>query len=95
MENQNNSFSDRRAEVRLPINAAITLTILPDNYKIEGVCCNMSASGILIRSKEKVKAGTQLLLTMQEGKIDFSSEGEVIRLVEDDKEYLIAIKLNQ
>ena len=94
MESQKPPYSEKRSEIRLPINAKIDITLKEDNFKLQGVCCNMSASGILVRTKEKIKPGTELLLQMSEGKLDFSADGEVIRLVEDEKHFLVAIKLS-
>ncbi len=88
--------AEKRADVRLPVNSLINIVTKPDNQTLSGKCFNMSASGILINTDTEIDIDTELSLSLAEGKINFSADGKVVRLVEADggQGFLVAIKMS-
>ena len=86
-------FNEKRTEVRLPIDSDITVTILEDSSTITAKSKNMSGSGILLESNHGITEGTQVNIRLTAEKAAFNTNGEVIRLVEGDDNFMIGVKL--
>lgn len=94
MSPQSSQFREKRAERRFPINSIVHIT-LASNKKITGKCCNISGSGLLIFSDKPAPVGGIVRIDIQEGKIDFKAEAEVVRVVEEENGFMIAVRVNQ
>ncbi len=85
--------TEKRTEVRLPIDSELTVTILGDNSSITARSKNMSGSGILIESDQGIAEGTKVNISLTAEKSAFNTDGEVIRVVEGEKLFMLGIKL--
>lgn len=94
MSNHAKDYSEKRAERRFPINSEVHMT-LSNNKTVTGRCCNISGSGMLVQSDKPATVGGTVQLSIQEGKIDFKAEAEVVRVTEEEDSFLIALKVNQ
>lgn len=86
--------SERRSEQRSLINKSIDIRVINEKQQVTANCCNMSKTGILVQSQVLIKVGTELSLSLTDDEYGFDADGEVIRVVKDEKQYLIAIKLS-
>ena len=89
-----NNPSERRKEIRRPLHEDVQIRVIDDKLEIIGHCCNLSTSGMLVKSAETIKVGSQLSISLPNQEIGFDADGEVLRVVKDDKHFLIAIKLS-
>jgi hypothetical protein len=87
-------ISERRNEQRSLINKDIEIRVINDKQQVTAHCCNMSKSGILVQSQTLIKVGTELSLSLTDNQYGFDADGEVIRVVKDERQYLLAIKLS-
>lgn len=94
MSNEAKQYNEKRAERRFPINSIVHMT-MSNNKKVTGRCCNISGSGMLVKADKPATVGGNVRLEIQEGKIDFKAEAEVVRIVEEDNAFLIALKVHQ
>ena len=94
MSTQPKNVQEKRAERRFPINSIVQMT-LANNKKLTGRCCNISGSGMLVRADRGAAVGASITLQIQEGKIDYQADAEVVRVAEDDDSFLIALKVNK
>lgn len=94
MTKENMNIEERRQEHRKPLNQDIQIRVVDDKQEVVAHCCNLSASGMLVQSSELIKVGAELSISLPDEKLGFDADGEVMRVVKDDKHYLIAIKLS-
>ena len=87
--------SEKRSEVRLPIDSDLTITILDDNSTISAKSKNMSGSGILLESDHGIAEQTKINISLSAEKAAFNTDGEVVRLVEADDAFMIGVKLSR
>lgn len=88
------SYSEKRSERRFPINSVVNIT-LSNKRVIQGICCNISGSGMLIRAEKPVVVGSTVQLDIQEGRIDFKADAEVMRLEEENGQFLLGLKVSK
>lgn len=86
---------ERRIDSRRPLHEDVQIRVIDDNFEVVARCSNMSSSGILVQSPEMIKVGSQLSISLLNNENGFEADGEVIRVVKDDKHFLIAIKLSK
>ena len=95
MNKQNTSFQEKRAETRFPVNSVAKMTILKNDKVIMGECRNISGSGMLISTDKTISPDTNIKIEIAEGKIEFNAEATVVRVVLDDDETLIAVRITK
>lgn len=94
MSSQDSKYNEKRSETRFPINSEVSIT-LPDNKIAKGVCCNISGSGMLIKTDSDISVDDAVSLNITEGKIDFNADAVVVRVVEDSGSTLVAVKISK
>ncbi len=92
---QNKSFDEKRTETRFPINSVAKVTVIKNEKVIMGTCRNISGSGMLICVEKSIKPETAIKIEIAEGKIEFNADASVVRVVEDDDEILVAVKITK
>ncbi|NRB40807.1 MAG: PilZ domain-containing protein [Pseudomonadales bacterium] len=89
-----NKPNERRHDSRRPLHEDVQIRVVDEKLEVIARCSNMSASGMLVQSPEMIKVGSKLSISLPNEAIGFDADGEVIRVVKDDKHFLIAIKLS-
>jgi hypothetical protein len=87
-----NDYSEKRAAIRLPFDAPLTLTLNNTTAEVEGTCSNMSGSGILVSIEVPIATDIDIALRLKDKPEKFNATGNVVRLVEDGDKFLAAIK---
>lgn len=88
------AFAEKRREKRFPINSTVLIT-LADQKQISGVCCNVSGSGLLVRADQSITIGSLVQLDIQEGRIDFHADADVVRVDVVDGQFLLGLQLHK
>lgn len=83
---------EKREHIRLPFDAPLQLQIAGKASWIEGKCSNMSAGGILVETAAPIAIDTELQVQLKDQPEKYQAYGHVIRLVEDENSFLIAVK---
>lgn len=86
-------YSEKRRETRFPINSNVKISVPPGTNTILGTCCNISGSGLLIRTDKSIAIDKEILIDIAEGKIEFSAEAIIVRCEEEDGGFLLGIKV--
>ncbi len=94
MKDDTKNSIERRSEHRRPLNEALQLRVINEKLEVTAHCCNLSSSGMLVQVNEHIKVGSLLSISLPNDEIGFDADGEVIRVVKDEKQYLMAIKLS-
>lgn len=88
------TFAEKRREKRFPIHSTVLIT-LADQRQITGVCCNVSGSGLLIQAEQSIAVGSLVQLDIQEGRIDFHADADVVRADVVDGQFLLGLQLHK
>lgn len=86
---------DKREFTRLPFESPLQIQIANKKSWAEGICANMSAGGVLVTTQLPIAIDTQVTVQLKDEPHKFNAHGKVIRLVESDDGFLIAIKYNE
>lgn len=94
------NISERRDFERMKINTAVTLNYgVPSKEKIEGICLNLSKSGIGIEADIMIPLGTECDITMHDGhrnKSKFQARIEIKRVQPlDDGRFILGAVILQ
>ena len=60
---------------------------------MHGTCHNISGSGMLISTGRQIPTETEIRVEIHQGKIDFSSDARMVRLVDNGSEILMGIEM--
>jgi hypothetical protein len=88
-------FDEKRTETRFPINSIAKITILKTEKVVMGTCRNISGSGLLICAEKTITPNSMVRIEITEGKIEFKAEATVVRVAQDEKEILIALRITK
>ncbi len=86
-------YNEKRIESRFPINSTVKITVPGSVTPIVGTCCNISGSGLLIRTDKGIAVDKKVLIDINEGKIEFSAEAVIVRNQEDEGSFLLGIRV--
>ena len=85
---------DKREFVRLPVESVLQIQIANKTSWTQALCSNMSAGGLLATTQVPIAIDTQVTIQLKDDPQKFHAQGKVIRLVESDDDYLLAIRYN-
>ena len=85
--------NERRRDTRRPLHEDVQIRVVDEKIEVIARCSNISASGMLVQSPSMIKVGSQLSISLPKNENGFDADGEVIRVVKDNKHFLIAIRL--
>jgi hypothetical protein len=90
----NEKFTEKRQERRFPISATVLITVA-NNKTVEGVCRNISGSGLLVETDKLVRTGRQVRIDIQKGRINFSADATIVRAEEQDGKFLLGVHVDK
>lgn len=82
------AYNEKRQAKRFAANAQVNVT--SDQGAYQGQCINESKTGVLIALKQAIKVDSQV--TIQQADQTLTHSGQIVRLIEDGEEFLIAVK---
>lgn len=94
MSTSTTSYAEKRSERRFPIHSQVSISLV-NKQVIKGVCLNVSGSGLLVKSEKAILVGSVVQLDIQEGRIDFKADAEVVRCEHDNGAFLLGLKMHQ
>ncbi len=86
---------ENREFTRLPFESVLDIQIAGKTSWAEGACSNMSAGGMLVTTSLPIAIDTHVTVQLKSKPEKFKAEGQVIRLVESDNGFLVAIKYSE
>ena len=89
------SDQNKRTQTRFPMNSPVKITLNECKTVIEGMCRNISGSGMLIYTRQNIPTDAMLTVQLAQGKIDFNSQARVVRITQKGEEYHLAVTMIQ
>ncbi len=86
---------ENREFIRLPFDSVLDIQIAGKTSWAEGTCSNMSAGGVLVTTSLPIAIDTRVTVQLKKEPHKFKAQGQVIRLVESDDGFLVAIKYSE
>lgn len=84
----NDNFQEKRQSKRFLNDAKVTVTANGKN--LQGQCINESQTGVLITLSSAIDVDSQVLIQQEDQSTQHP--GQVVRLIEDEQTFLIAVK---
>lgn len=88
------SYDEKRKERRFPVSSDVKM-MLANKRIVNGVCKNISGSGMLVRAERAIRVGAKLQLEIQEGRIDFKADAVVVRAEVVDDSHWLGLEVNK
>lgn len=85
---------ENRRHVRFPINAVLIIINTTNGRLYSGLCCNISAEGLLISSEDDLPENTLLRLEISEDGCVFIADGHVVRKAKGNNIFLIGLRVD-
>lgn len=86
-------YDEKRRETRFPINSTVKITLPSSATPVIGTCCNISGSGLQIRTDKNIPVDKEVLIDISEGKIEFSAEAIIVRSQAEENGFVLGIKV--
>ncbi len=94
MSNKKTFVEEKRRNPRFPIDATITMVDKTTNTLYSGVCCDVSAKGLLVICEDDLSLQTSLHLEIKEIDGVFIGDGIVVRKSQSDQGFLIGFDVD-
>lgn len=86
-------YDEKREFIRMKVDTPVTVTLLESKQSINGLCKDLSGTGMLLAMDEALPLGQNVEVSITSGKNPFVAVAEVARVDEQASGYTIGLKI--